>query len=177
MKSKDIALSAISSAFVALFLTIGAYFEVADVFMLAVSTVALMLPLYRKSYVGSFLAYLVGGALAFLLSGMGIQKFIYMAYFAFAGAYPVVNALFKRFNVNKYVAHAIKCVWCIGAFYFVYWICVYVFGLNPGNIWEWVDRNIWYILGVVAVVFYLMFDFCVNRMQGFIDRYLSRIVK
>ena len=177
MKSKDIALSAISAAFVAIALTLGSYFEAIDVFMLAVSTVVLMLPLYRKSYLGSFLAYLVGGALAFLLSGMVIQKFIYMAYFTFAGAYPVVNALFKKIKLNVWVGEIIKCLWCIGAFYFVYWICVYVFGIDPGYLWGISKTNIWYILVAFAIVFYVIFNYCVNMMQAFIDKYLARIIK
>ena len=85
MKSKTIALSAISAGFVAIILTVGAYVEFTDVFMLAVSSIFVLLPLYFNSYKGSILAFIVGGVIAFLVSGFNILSIVFPSYFGFFG--------------------------------------------------------------------------------------------
>ena len=57
MKSKIISLSAISASFIAIALIIGAYIEITDLFMVVISSVFVLLPLYLKSYKGSFLLW------------------------------------------------------------------------------------------------------------------------
>lgn len=65
MKSRVIALSAISAAFVALFLTLGAYIEFINIISVIVASVFIVLPMYENSKLGSFLAFLAGGVIAF----------------------------------------------------------------------------------------------------------------
>ena len=94
MKSKIISLSAISACFIAASLVVGTYFEILDFFMLVTASVFVLLPLYLKSYKGSFLAYLVGGVVAILCGGFNFTL-IYPAYFLFFGVYPIIKNMFN----------------------------------------------------------------------------------
>ena len=87
MKSKVLALSAVSASFIAVFLTLGAYIELVDLVAVVVASIFVLLPLYMKSYKGSLLAYLAGGLLAFLISGFNILSLVFPAYFAFFGIF------------------------------------------------------------------------------------------
>ena len=177
MSSKDIALSAISAAIVGIALTVGAYVEIIDICMLAIATIAVMLPLYKNLYWGSICAFFAGGLIGFFAGGMNIQRFIYPAYFFFAGLYPVINALFVKWKLNKWLAHVIKLVWCFGAVYLIYWLSAVVWGLHFDYYWNFVKENIWYILIAVSFVLYVLFDLCINQMQRFLSIYLTRIIK
>ena len=96
MKSRVIALSAISAAFVALFLTLGAYVEFIDIITVIIASVFIVLPLYEKSYLGSVLAYFAGGVIAFLFSGANIFTLVFPAYFLYFGLIPIFNHLVKK---------------------------------------------------------------------------------
>ena len=50
MKSKVISLSAISAALIAVSLTIGAYFEFADLFAVVIASAFVILPIYLKKW-------------------------------------------------------------------------------------------------------------------------------
>ena len=75
MKSKLLSISAVSAGFVAVFLLIGAYFEIADLFTSVISSVFVTLPLYYKSYKASFLAFLAGGVMGSIY-GDGVADFV-----------------------------------------------------------------------------------------------------
>ena len=101
MKSKVVSLSAISASFIAVALAVGTYFEIADLFMLVTASVFVLLPLYLKSYKGSFLAFLAGGVIALLISGFNFSL-IYPAYFGFFGIYPLVKMkMIEKRGVTK----------------------------------------------------------------------------
>jgi hypothetical protein len=59
MKSKLLAVSAISASLTAIILTIGAYVSMADLFCLTISSVTVLPPLYFKSYKAGFLSFLI----------------------------------------------------------------------------------------------------------------------
>ena len=99
MKSKLITVSAISSALVAISLTIGAYFEVADLFSLVIASAFVIMPLYFNSKKASILTYLVGGVIALILSGFNFAySLVFPSYFAFFGVFPI---LFNTLNEKK----------------------------------------------------------------------------
>ena len=118
MKSKVVAISAISAGFVALSLIAGAYISVADLFALVVASVFVILPLYYGSYKGAFLAFLAGGVIALLCALPTIaMTVVFPAYAAFFGLYPIVRLWLREKNVHKAVVIAIGIVWCVAAVY------------------------------------------------------------
>lgn len=188
MKSKVIALSAISAAFVAIFLTFGAYVEFFDLIAVVVASVFVILPSYRESRLGCFLAYLVGGFIGFLFSGLNIASIVFPAYFAFFGLMPVMN-LFAEKKLNKKLWFFIKLVWAVGVAYLLLWYYTaimnmpieYTFSLF-GKSFDLTDvENIYYtflvVYGVFAVIFFAVYDRFVYVARFSVNKLLNRIIK
>ncbi|MBO7150026.1 MAG: hypothetical protein J6V71_03945 [Clostridia bacterium] len=176
MKSKIISLSAISASFIAIALIIGAYIEITDLFMVVISSVFVLLPLYLKSYKGSFLAFLAGGVIAFLCSGFNFAL-IFPAYFTFFGIYPIVKHKMKEKNVKNSVAIIIGLIW----FVFVAYGCYFYYTLILNGVFEglpnWIEKYIIYGIGLIAIVFFFIYDRFVFVVKFVIDKYLKKIIK
>lgn len=177
MKSKLISLSAISASFVAIFLTIGSYLQFADLFMLVISSIFVLLPLYYNSYKGSILAFLVGGILAFLLSGLNYLSIIFPAYFVFAGIYPIIKCKMMDKNFNNKIGMIIGLVWAIIAFYGCYFYYTLIMKGILTGIPDWLYDYIIYGVGLIAIIFYFVFDRFVVVMRSTLNKYLTRIIK
>ncbi len=176
MKSKVVSLSAISASFIAVALIIGTYFELADLFMLVTASVFVLLPLYLKSYKGSFLAFLAGGVIAVLISGFNFTL-IYPAYFGFFGIYPIVKIKMLEKRVSKTLNMIIGIVWFLVVSYMCYYYYIFVLGGIFEGLPNWIEQYLSYILAIIAVLFYFIYDRFVIVMKFNLDKYLSKIVK
>ncbi len=182
MKSKLITVSAVSSALVAVCLTIGAYFDVADLIALVLASAFVILPLYYKSKTACFLSYLSGGIIAVILSGFNFTySIVFPAYFVFFGVFPIVRNIMADKNVNKVLTLVLGLVWCVATFFGMYFYYTAVMSLDfstmPAWVPQWVSESIIYFVGVIGVVFYFIFDRYVLVVRIFFDRYLNRIIK
>lgn len=178
MKSKIISLSAISASFIAISLIIGTYFEILDFFMLVIASVFVLLPLYYNSYKGSFLAYLAGGVVAILCGGFNFTL-VYPAYFLFFGIYPIVKNKFMQNNNKKAIKLIVGLVWFIVVAYVCYFYYTLVLDLKViiEGAPKWIDDFIIYGVGLIAVVFYFIYDKFIVVIKFTIDKYLRRIIK
>ena len=178
MKSKIISLSAISASFIAIALIIGTYFEILDFFMLVIASVFVLLPLYYNSYKGSFLAYLVGGIIAILCGGFNFTL-IYPAYFLFFGIYPIVKNKFMQNRSNNIVKIVLSLIWFIIVAYICYFY--YTLVLNLAIIVDGLpsrfEKYIVYGVGLIAVVFFFIYDRFILVVKYTMDKYLRRIIK
>ncbi len=176
MKSKVISLSAISASFIAVALVIGTYFELADLFMLVIASIFVLLPLYLKSYKGSFLAFLVGGVIAVLISGFNFTL-IYPAYFLFFGIYPLVKIKMLEKRVSRAINLIVGIVW----FLIVSYVCYYYYLLILGGVFEglpvWIEKYLVYFIGLIAIIFYFFYDRFIVVIKFNLDKYLSKIIK
>ncbi len=177
MKSKLISISAISAGLIAVFLTVGAYFQMVDLFAIVVASVFVILPLYYKSYKASILAFLAGGVIAFLFSGFNLLSVVFPAYFGFFGVYPIVKNFMREKSVNKFLAKAIGLVWCVLAVFGIYFYYTLIMHEVFTDLPEWVLNNIYIAVGVLAVVFYFVYDYSIFVFKRFVDKYLNRIIK
>ena len=177
MKSKTLAISAISAALIALILTLGAYIEITDVFCIVISSVFVILPLYYKSYLGSFLAYLVGGVLAFIFSGFNILSIVFPSYIAFFGIFPLVKSIMADKGVNKWITYFVGLIWCVGAGYGIYFYYTGVMGLALNELPWWISQNILYFVGAFGVVFYVIYERYVHLARVAMDKFLGKIIK
>ena len=177
MKSKIISISAIASAFIAICLTVGAYFEVVDLFAVVISSIFVMLPLYLNSYKGSVLCYLAGGLIAFLCSGFNVLSIVFISYFAFCGLYPIVKCKMIDKNFSKKLNVLIGLIWCVAVFYGVYFYYVYVANGIFDGLPSWIIDYVIYLVSVIGVIFFFTYDRFVLTMRIFLNRYLSRIIK
>ena len=177
MKSKLIAISAVSAGFIALLLTLGSYFEFADVFTVVFASIFVILPLYYKSYKACLLTFLAGGLLAFMLSGFNLLSLVFPAYFGFFGLFPIVRLYMQEKNLKKFIIYIIGLVWCVGIIFGLYFLML---GFMPHLIEGlplWVENNIYYILAFLGVVIYFLFDLSVVKLRVVTDYYLSKIIK
>ncbi len=177
MKSKLIAISAISAGFVAIFLTVGAYVQMLDLFVLVVASVFVILPLHYNSYKASILTFLAGGVIAFLFSGFNILSVVFPAYFGFFGIYPIIKNLMAEKKLNAVVAKLIGFVWCVLAVFGIYFYYTLIMGEIFSGLPIWVENNIYIAVAFIAVIFYFVYDYSIYIFKKVIDRYLDRIIK
>lgn len=180
MKSKVIAISAISAGFVAIALTVGAYIEMADLFSLVVASAFLMLPLYYNSYKGAILSFLAGGVIAFLFSGFNIFSIVFPAYFVFFGIYPILTVKIRSRKQRNTLWTVIGLIWCVLFFYGAYYYYTGVMKLNLNDFPEYlsfISDYIMYFIALIGAIFYFVFDRFIIVVKLFVDRYLKRIVK
>ena len=176
MKSKVIALSAVSAGFIAISLTAGAYVDLIDLITVIAASVFVILPLYYDSFKGCLLSFFVGGILAFLFSGFNIISLVFPSYFAFFGIYPIVKAKIYG-KIKNALFYVIGAVWCVAVFYGLYFFLVYVTKLTFADLPQFISDYILVFVGVAGVVFYFVFDrFCLI-VKRIVDYYLRRIIK
>ena len=176
MKSKIVSLSAISAAFVAISLIVGALIELAELISLVIASVFVILPLYRKSYLGSLLTFIVGGIVAFLIT-FKITSIVFIAYFSFFGSYPIVKFKLQEKNFNKNLSFIIGLIWCIIASYGAYFYYIALIGPLFTGLPQWLINIAPYLIFVVGGVFFLIYDRYLKAMRIMIDRYLYKIIK
>lgn len=176
MKSKVVALSAISAAFSAIFLTVGAYFSFADVFCVAIAAICTLLPIYYKSYLGCFLSFLAGGAIAFIASGFNILSLVFIGYFGL-GAYPFLCCLLRDKGVKNIFIFIIGLIWFVGAFYGAYFYYIFVMNGVINDLPKWFTDGIYFFLPILGAITYFIFDRFVYVFRIFLNKYLKRILK
>ena len=178
MKSKTITLSAISTALIAISLSVGNIFEIADLFALVLSSVFVLLPLYFNSYLGSFLAYIAGGLLSFLCGALfNIYSIVLPSYFTFFGIYPIIKILFVKKNFNKICAFILGLIWCVIVSYGIYFYYTMLLGGVFENLPYWLIDYVVYLVGVFGIIFFVLFDRFILVVKKFIDRYLTKVIK
>ena len=177
MKSKLLAVSAISAAITAIILTIGAYVSSADLFCLTISSVTVMLPLYFKSYKAGFLSFLAGGIIAFLFSGFNIAVVVVPAFLLFFGSFPLVKMFALEKGVNKWVVYFIGLVWCLLAVFGIYYFYANVMGMDFSYLPPIVNKYILLFVGLAGVIFYLVFERYVVSVKRIMDVYLGKFIK
>lgn len=180
MKSKEIAISAIASAFTAICLLVGIYFSVIDLISLVLSSIFVIMPLYYHSYKGAFLCYLCSGVIAVLLSlvsGLNILSIVTVCYFFFFGISPIVIHRLYEKRVKRIIITAIIIIWSIALFYGGYYYYTLVLKLPFTSNYQILNDNILICLGVLAVVFAFVFDRYIVMIKAFLDRYLKKIIK
>ena len=181
MKSRVITVSAISAGLVSICLAVGIYVGFADVFALILSSAFVILPLYVKSYKGAVLTYLVGGILGLIFGWFNfLYSFVFPAYFAFFGLFPIVNCFLKDKRVNKCILHVVGLLWCAAAFYGIFFYYTLIMGLDFYNLpdyFSWLKDYMIYAVGVIGIIFYFVYDRFIIVTRALMDRYLGKIIR
>ena len=177
MKSRLITTSAISSALVAISLSVGSYFEVADLFALVLSSAFVVLPLYFNSKKASFLAFLAGGTIALIISGFNFTySLVFPSYFAYFGLFPIVFDVPNEKNAKKVLVTILGLLWTVVVFYGIYFYYTMVMGLDLSSMpsWMplWVKDAVIYLIGVIAVIFYFIYQRYVLVCKYFFSKHV-----
>ena len=177
MKSRLIALSAISSAMTAIILTLGAYVQLIDVFTIVAASIFVTLPLYYNSFKASLLTYLAGGVIAFMISGFNYLSIVFPSYFLFFGVYPIVqHAFMQKGKTAKILGTILSMIWFIAIAFGLYFFYTGLIG-PLSDFPKWILDNIYYFIPAFAIVFYLIFNRFIFVLGRFTNQLLKRVIK
>ncbi len=168
--SHEIALSALACATSTILLVVGLYSEILLFTGYLFGSIALMLPLAKKSFWGYALAYIATCLLAFLFAPARI--FDLLPFAAFFGLHPLINELQLKIRVNRWVACFIKALWFDGTM-FLLWR--YVFAVVTG--FTFLDEYILPILLVGGTAFFIFYDYLMYRWRACVNTVVERIIK
>ena len=166
----ETALSALSCAFVVLFMTVGVYSEILLFTGYLFASVALMMPLAKKSYWGYFLAYLATCLLTFLFTPG--RFFDLLPFVMFFGLHPFVNELQLKTRINRWVACGVKALWFDGTMYLV-WKIVF----KTTTTIALVDQYILPIILIGGTLFFVFYDYLMYRWRGVVNSLVNRITR
>ncbi len=178
-RSFEIALSAISCAVAVVLLLVGFWSNILLASGYLFAMVALMVPLSKQFYRGGALAYL-GTVILAIVMGAAARFWDLAPFIMFFGLHPLVNSLQLKFNINKWIALAVKTVW----FDFTLWVAyILVFGGVLGGadadnaFFEFVNRYIYWFIFVGGTLIFFPYDYLVFKMQITVNKLVYRIRK
>ena len=178
-RSFEIALSAISCAVAVVLLIVGLFsgYLLASGYLFAM--IALMVPLSKQFYWGGALAYLGTVILAIVLGAVA-QFWKVVPFIMFFGLHPLVNSLQLKFNINKWLALAVKTVW----FDFTLWVAyILVFGGVIGgasadnSFYKFLNDYVYWFIFVGGTLVFFPYDYLVFKTQITVNKLVYRIRK
>ena len=178
-KSFEIALSAISCAVAVVCLLLGFWSGILLASGYLFGIAALMVPLSKQFYLGSFLAYL-GTAILAIVLGAAFEFWRLVPFIMFFGLHPLINSLQLRFKINKWVALIIKAVW----FDFTLWVAyILIFGGILGgdaadsNFYVFLNKYILLFIFIGGTLVFWLYDYLIFKCQTAVDKLIYRIRK
>ena len=171
LDSHQIALAALACALATVLLTIGVYSEFLLFTGYLLGSIALMLPLAKKSWWGYGLAYLASCILAFLFNAGRFWDLL--PFIAFFGLHPLINELQLKIRINRFLACAVKALWFDGAMYLIW---RFVFGMTTSVSFLNSQNIFWFIL-VVGTVFFIVYDYLMYKWRAVVNGLVHRISK
>lgn len=182
--SFQIALSGIACALCVIFLSLG----ILSGWLLAtgycVGVLSLMLPLSKKFYRGSFLAY-VGAVILSLIFGVAAKFWDIIPFIAFFGLHPIVNALQKDFAQKRnkkwlwwIIGFIVKAVWFDATLILGYYL-VYdgVLGgsIFSQSVYDIVNQYIILFAFTLGSVVFAVYDFLVFKCQTAVNYFVYKV--
>ena len=166
---KLIALSALSTALCTMLLIFGAYFSTFDLSCLFMASLAVMLPLCKKSYKGAILTYFASLLLALIFASSNFTVVVCFA--VFFGLHPIVNYFLISKNVKPISLFTIlKVIWFVGLMFIMYFL------LNMFvDIPEIIKPYIVYCLILCGIIVGFIYDLCLIRFQIMAIRIIERL--
>jgi hypothetical protein len=167
----EVALAGISTAIATLFLAVGNFTSVLLFVGYMVASVALALPLAKKSYIGYVLAYVATLLLTVLIIGTAGYFIDLLPFILFFGLHPLLNDLQERLQVKKWLAFLVKCVWFDGAMLLFWWLVVQTTGVS------WLDAYAVPIVLVGSTLYFALYDYAFYRLNRQVSALVGRILK
>ena len=167
----EIALAGVSSAIATIFLAVGNFTTVLLFTGYMVASIALSLPLSKKSYLGYALAYVATVLLTLLLIGTAGYIVDLLPFILFFGLHPLLNELQIQFRIHRWVAWVVKVVWFDGAMLLFWWMIVQTTGVS------WLDQYALPILLVGGTAFFFFYDRLFFRARQQVFALVKRITK
>ena len=177
-RSFEIALSAISCSVAVIVLLVGFWSDILLASGYLFAMVALMVPLSKQFYRGGALAY-VGTVILAIIMGAVARFWDLVPFIMFFGLHPLINSLQIKFNINRWIALAVKAVW----FDFTLWVAYLLIfggilgGAEGGVFYDFVNRYIYWFIFVGGTLVFLPYDYLVFKTQITVNKLVFRIRK
>lgn len=166
----EIALSALACAVVTLCLTVGVYSEILLFTGYLLGSIALMMPLAKRSFRGYILAYLASCILSTLFAAARFWEIL--PFIVFFGLHPLVNELQLKTKINRWLACALKALWFDGAMILIWWL---IFKMSTPI--EGLEKFMIPIILVVGTAFFVLYDYLMYRWRALVNTLVARISK
>lgn len=168
--ANEIALSGVACALATVLLAVGVYSGVLLFTAYLFGSVALMLPLAKKSFRGYFLAYAATCILSLVFDVSRI--FDVLPFIVFFGLHPIVNELQLKTKINRWVAFAVKAAWFDGTMYLIW---RFIFEMTTQI--AFVDQYVIPILLIVGTAIFFVYDYASFRCRMLVNSLVARISK
>lgn len=169
MKSgRQVAYAAVATALATVFLVTGELFVTLSLSAAFMASLAMMLPLSKKSYTGAILSYIATAVLSLLIAGFRFEAVLPFA--AFCGLHPTVNVFCEDKKVNKLLATVIKDVWFTGVVLLTYFLTDFTVGGN-----EFLREYIVPVLIVGSLVCFPFYDYAMLLFQRKLDVLIKKL--
>lgn len=162
-RTKKLARAAILTALAVVFLLVGSLFQLLDLSMAAIASLAVLAALIDLNAGWALGVY----AAASLLSLLILPNAAGVVFAGFLGYYPVLKVPLERIR-NKILQYLAK-IGCFAVFLGVTYLLLW-FLAGPEN--EWISMAVWLI--PLSFVVFVLFDFCLSRLAVL---YVTRIRK
>ena len=170
LSAYEIALSALACAIATILLTVGVYSEILLFTGYLFSGIALMLPLYKKCYIGYILAYIATCILSLIFVSSRI--FDLLPFIFFFGLHPLINELQLKSRINCWMACGIKAVWFDLTMYFIWKIVFEATTTIPI-----LDTYMLPIILVFGSAFFVFYDTTMYKCRRAVNVLIKRIIK
>lgn len=168
-RSKAIALSAVTAAFIVIFLCVGALFPSLSLSSIFLSALAVMLPLSKGTKKGALLAVIAGGLLTFLVFTKAALETA-LPFLLFFGFHPIVNTWGRERGFNKILLFAIKDVWFVATLVACYFL-TQMFVTEH----EFFTKYMLYIIIFGGAVVFFIYDYMMEYFQKAMDRLIKKL--
>lgn len=166
--SKKITISAISTALSIVLLILGTFVPMFDLSCIFLSSLIIMLPLYKKTIKGALLSYLSTILLSFIFTGSRFEVII--PYAVFFGLHPIINELQLLKKWNKWLLFILKAIWFIGTLFVIYYLTEMFTDLNEKFV-----KFINILIPIVGFIFFIFYDSCMFYFRRCLEKILKRI--
>ena len=162
--AREIALSGIAAAFAVIAVVLSRFVAVMTLTFLALSSVALTLPLMRDSVRGAVFAYLATVGLGFLfVQYIGVMPFVIIF-----GPYPILNYYLRKYLKKRWIILPIEIAFANLSFL----ACYYAIGLTLADfpiVDALPDWGKYLLIYVVLSVAFIVFDTAYGRLYDFLS--------
>lgn len=166
----EIALSALACALATVLVTVGVYTEVLLFTGYLFASVALMLPLAKRSYIGYILAYVATCVLSLVFTSFRIWDVL--PFMLFFGLHPIINEWQLKTKLNRWIWFVIKAIWFDGAMYFT---CAVLFQITTEA--AWLEQWLLPIILVAGTAFFWLIDYMEFRCRALVNMLVKRLSK
>lgn len=169
-KGKQIAFSAIFSAFAVIIYILNVYIKAFTITLGVISSIAIAMPIILNNNIkASILSFISTSLVIFFI--VPYQSLLFILFF---GAYPILNFIINKIN-NKVIVYVLKIIYFAGilsAFYFLAGILIN--NDLTDKIKEQIILSVYYTVGIIALIVY---DIIWNILLKNIRNRLKNIIK